>query len=203
MVAVKAVDLNPKFRDKIAEILENYDFNNCLACGMCTAGCPYTDLLNNHDPRKFIRKVLLGMQEAVYADPYMWTCNMCDHCTVECPMGVSIADLVQAIRSTMNKEQIIEHLQDMDKERTASGDLPSTGLVAWVDINKCAACLTCVRLCPAEAVQITKGAADINPVICKGCGVCAGECPNKTITLLGYNEMMLNNIDNIIEGWFI
>ena len=202
-MAVNAVDINPKFRDKIAEILGSYDFSNCLACGMCSAGCPYTDLLTNHDPRKFIRKVLLGMEEAVYADPYMWTCNMCDHCTVECPMDVSIADLVKAVRSVLDKEQSVEHLLAMDKERTSSGDLPSTGLIAWVDVNKCASCLTCVRLCPAEAAQIVKDAADISPVLCKGCGTCAGECPNKAIVLLGYNELMLMDIDNLLDGWTI
>jgi len=203
LTAVNVVDLNPEFRDKIAGILGSYDFSNCLACGMCSAGCPYTDLLSGHDPRKFIRKVLLGMQDAVYADPYMWTCNMCDHCTVECPMNVSIAELVKAIRGIMDKEQLVERLRDMDKERTLSGDLPSTGLIAWADVSKCAACLTCARLCPTEAARIVKDAADIDPVLCKGCGVCASECPNKAITLLGYNELMLVDIDNLLDEWFI
>ncbi len=203
MEAVKAVDFNPKFRDKVAELLESYDFSNCLNCGMCTAGCPYTDLVESFDPRKFIRKVLLGMEKAAYADPYMWLCNMCEQCTVECPMNVDIAALVKTIRSMWDKGKIAGRLQELDKERTASDSLPSTGLVAFVDVNKCAACLTCVRLCPVEAPQIHNGAAVIDPVLCKGCGICAGECPNKAITVLGYYELMLKNMDSLIAGWSI
>lgn len=203
MEAVKAVDFNPKFRDKVAELLESYDFSNCLNCGMCTAGCPYTDLVENFDPRKFIRKVLLGMEDAVYADPYMWFCNMCEHCTVECPMNVNIAELVKSIRSMWDKDKLTGHLQELDKERTASDSIPSTGLVALVDVNKCAACLTCVRLCPVEAPQIHNGAAVIDPVLCKGCGICSGECPNKAITVLGYYELMLKNMDSLVAGWSI
>ena len=65
-----------------------------------------------------------------------------------------------------------------------------------VNKSKCQACLTCVRLCPYNAPRIKEGRAEIEAVICQGCGSCAGECPNKAITLLGYSDTQYNAMLN-------
>jgi heterodisulfide reductase subunit A len=71
--------------------------------------------------------------------------------------------------------------------------LESKGVVAVVEPTKCAACLTCVRLCPFKAPRINeKHVAEIEAVICQGCGTCAGECPNKAITLQSYSDKQLS-----------
>jgi len=71
--------------------------------------------------------------------------------------------------------------------------LESKGVVAVVDPEKCAACLTCVRLCPFKAPRINaEHVAEIEAVICQGCGTCAGECPNKAITLQSYSDKQLS-----------
>jgi len=67
------------------------------------------------------------------------------------------------------------------------------GMVAEVEWEKCAACLTCVRTCPYTIVQITRdkkemGAAYIPPADCRGCGMCASECPNKAIFVHHYQD---------------
>ena len=72
----------------------------------------------------------------------------------------------------------------------AKDKLESHGVAAQVDAEKCAACLTCVRLCPFGAPRIKEGKAVIETVICQGCGTCAGECPNKAIKLEGYHDEM-------------
>jgi len=78
--------------------------------------------------------------------------------------------------------------------------LESHGVVAVVDPAKCAACLTCVRLCPFNAPRITNYAASIEAVLCQGCGTCAGECPNKAITLQSYNDkMFVASVDGLFE----
>ncbi|OPZ75730.1 MAG: NADH-dependent phenylglyoxylate dehydrogenase subunit delta [Firmicutes bacterium ADurb.Bin456] len=69
--------------------------------------------------------------------------------------------------------------------------LESRGTVAVVRREKCAACLTCVRVCPYNAPEIKNGAAGIEATVCQGCGICAGECPNKAISLLNYEESVL------------
>ena len=63
------------------------------------------------------------------------------------------------------------------------------GVVAAVDETKCAACLTCVRVCPFQVPFINeRGVAEINPVQCRGCGTCAAECPARAIHLPCYKD---------------
>ncbi|MDR7868500.1 MAG: FAD-dependent oxidoreductase [Sporomusaceae bacterium] len=68
-------------------------------------------------------------------------------------------------------------------------NLMAGGVVATVDQDKCAACLTCVRICPYSVPRIDASwKAYIEPVQCHGCGSCAGECPNKAIQLQHYKD---------------
>ena len=71
-------------------------------------------------------------------------------------------------------------------------ELQVGGEVAVVDALKCTGCLTCVRVCPYDAPVINpeligaggiRGAAEIAAAACRGCGICAGECPAKAIQL--------------------
>jgi heterodisulfide reductase subunit A-like polyferredoxin len=79
------------------------------------------------------------------------------------------------------------------------------GQVAVVDTVKCTGCLTCMRVCPYEVPIIDPeligaggiaGAAQIAPAACRGCGLCAGECPAKAIQLQHYrDEQVLANVE--------
>ncbi len=66
------------------------------------------------------------------------------------------------------------------------------GIVAVVDPDKCAACLTCVRTCPFGVPRIgEEGHAVIEPAICQGCGACVSECPGKAISLQHFTDQQL------------
>jgi len=66
------------------------------------------------------------------------------------------------------------------------------GVVAHVDAEKCAACLTCVRTCPYGVPVINaSGDAEIDISKCKGCGSCVAECPAKAIDLMHYKDLQL------------
>ncbi len=64
------------------------------------------------------------------------------------------------------------------------------GIVAVVDQDKCAVCLTCVRACPfnVPVIDYTVDAAYIDPAKCQGCGICPSECPAKAITLKNFTD---------------
>ena len=68
--------------------------------------------------------------------------------------------------------------------------LKAGGVVAEVDQDKCAACLTCVRICPYEVpiIDLDTKKAKIEAAACQGCGVCVSECPVKAITLHHYTD---------------
>jgi heterodisulfide reductase subunit A-like polyferredoxin len=80
--------------------------------------------------------------------------------------------------------------------------LMAGGIVATVEETKCAACLTCVRVCPFKVPLINdKGVAEINPVQCRGCGTCAGECPGRAIHLPCYrDDQMLAAVEALFRA---
>jgi heterodisulfide reductase subunit A-like polyferredoxin len=66
------------------------------------------------------------------------------------------------------------------------------GVVASVDPNRCAVCLTCVRACPYNVPYIGKeGYAVIEPSECHGCGICVSECPGKAIQLQHFTDAQI------------
>lgn len=65
-------------------------------------------------------------------------------------------------------------------------------MVARVDGDACAACLTCVRTCPFGVPVINEeGRAEIDASKCKGCGTCAAECPAKAIDLMHSRDVQI------------
>jgi pyruvate ferredoxin oxidoreductase delta subunit len=52
-----------------------------------------------------------------------------------------------------------------------------------VDPNKCTNCLLCWIYCPDMAINRGEKVVKINYDYCKGCGICAAECPAKAITM--------------------
>lgn len=53
------------------------------------------------------------------------------------------------------------------------------------DFEKCTTCLTCVMLCPEGAIRWRPelGKIEFDFSFCKGCGICANDCPTKAIAM--------------------
>ncbi len=75
------------------------------------------------------------------------------------------------------------------------------GVVAVVNPELCAVCLTCVRACPFNVPVIgDQGAAEIDVSKCQGCGVCVSECPGKAITLQHFTDkQVIAKVDALME----
>ena len=59
--------------------------------------------------------------------------------------------------------------------------------------DKCSNCLMCWIYCPDSAIQVQDGkVVGINLEHCKGCGICARECPlkDKAITMTAEAELV-------------
>ena len=77
-------------------------------------------------------------------------------------------------------------------------ELAVSGNVARHDRELCMSCLACVRNCPYGAPFIdTDGKVSHNPIICTGCGICAGVCPAKAFQVNGFKD---NQIGAMIEA---
>ncbi len=75
-------------------------------------------------------------------------------------------------------------------------------VTAKVDPEKCAACLVCVRCCPYGVPKINQdGVSEIDEALCRGCGICAAECPAKAIELSWYeDEQVMSKVEALLEG---
>ncbi|SDU30066.1 NADPH-dependent glutamate synthase beta chain [Desulfobacula phenolica] len=80
--------------------------------------------------------------------------------------------------------------------------LTLSSVTAEVMQENCAACLVCVRSCPYNVPVINElGVSYIDPALCQGCGVCASECPAKTIKLNWYEDnQLLSKVESLLEG---
>jgi len=76
----------------------------CMLCGTCVSGCPASGLAGM-DPRKFVRMVILGLDEEVLSTPWVWMCTQCQRCIYACPMEVDIPKLVYEARASWPRDQ--------------------------------------------------------------------------------------------------
>lgn len=53
-----------------------------------------------------------------------------------------------------------------------------------IDQNKCVKCLLCWLYCPEMAILWDGKQVSVNLDYCKGCGICARECPAKAIKMV-------------------
>ena len=90
-----------RLKDMARKILpETGSIDACLNCGACSSGCPASGLAGM-DPRKFVRKISLGMDEEILASSWVWMCTTCDRCTHVCPMKINIPRLVSMVRGQL------------------------------------------------------------------------------------------------------
>ncbi len=80
--------------------------------------------------------------------------------------------------------------------------MPVGAQTAWVDPDKCVACMTCVHVCPYMAPQIGKdNKAEVQAAVCMGCGSCTAACPAKAISLHHYLDVqILGAINSLLAG---
>ena len=74
----------------------------------------------------------------------------------------------------------------------------SCGGGAEVLVDKCAACLTCLRVCPFD-IPVVTDVARIDSALCQGCGLCIAECPANAIIARSWSvDQELANVRNAV-----
>jgi NADPH-dependent glutamate synthase beta subunit-like oxidoreductase/Pyruvate/2-oxoacid:ferredoxin oxidoreductase delta subunit len=80
--------------------------------------------------------------------------------------------------------QPIDRTLDMAAVLAEARRCMSCGSGAEVLVDKCAACLTCLRVCPF-GIPVVTDVARIASDKCQSCGICIAECPAKAIVSKG------------------
>lgn len=75
-------------------------------------------------------------------------------------------------------------------------------VVAAVDQERCSACKVCRFVCPYKAIHYTadNGRAEVNALLCQGCGTCVAACPAGAIQGNHFtNEQIFAEIEAILQ----
>lgn len=103
-------------------------YSRCIQCGRCSANCPAgseMDVL----PNRMVWYVINDHYECLLKANSPWKCLSCFACAARCPRGVNPAEIMEAVRLTVIRQQgknklTPEMLANFDP------DLPQQAIVA-------------------------------------------------------------------------
>ncbi len=93
----READLDKEFSKRIAKLAHGEKLYGCIQCGNCSATCPLSPYMD-YTPRKVIAMVRAGFRDEVLSNSTVWLCASCYSCTVECPKGIKITDIMYALK---------------------------------------------------------------------------------------------------------
>lgn len=116
-----------EFIDKVNE-LSGQNIYKCMQCGMCAGSCPMAKLLDAL-PRRVIRMTQLGLEEDVKSCKTFWICASCHSCSVNCPRGIDIARVMEALRLLILRRNI-NYIEPSKLTSETVEELPQIALVS-------------------------------------------------------------------------
>ncbi len=82
-------------------LVARHAFNSCIACGVCTAGCPAAQYYEDYNPRVIVDVVLSGDEERLVEllkSEALWYCGQCGSCKPKCSRENNLMGLISSLR---------------------------------------------------------------------------------------------------------
>ena len=80
------------------------DARKCMKCGKCSGRCPaYNDM--DVKPHQFVSYIEKGEIDKLLQSKSLYTCLSCFACVERCPRGVAPANVIEAVRQEVVREQ--------------------------------------------------------------------------------------------------
>jgi len=86
------------------------EVHKCIKCGLCMNACPvykqlYFEAASPRGKVQLIRKVLEGdLEPSAHFHDIMFTCLLCENCSVNCPSGLKVDRLMKAMRAELERK---------------------------------------------------------------------------------------------------
>lgn len=90
-------ELHELFLKDIYKIHDGEKIKQCIQCGTCSGSCPTSHLMD-YGPREVIAAFRAGMLDRVLRSNTIWLCTSCYSCTVRCPAGIRITDIMYELK---------------------------------------------------------------------------------------------------------
>jgi len=98
----------------------------CIQCGTCGGSCPSGSAME-HTPRALFALVRAGMRDEALKSNTPWMCLSCYFCTVRCPMGIRIPDVMYGIKSIAVREGVAPERTGADFSNVFVGNIHRFG----------------------------------------------------------------------------
>ena len=89
--------LSEVFLEDVYAIPGGDKVKECIQCGTCSASCP-TSYAMDYTPREVIAALRAGMLDRVLKSNTIWLCASCYSCTVRCPSGIKLTDVMYELK---------------------------------------------------------------------------------------------------------
>lgn len=93
----KTKELLRTFWLQVSNIPGGQKIKRCLQCGTCTGSCPVSSTMDI-TPREVIALFRAGDIESILKSRTIWICASCYACTVRCPVGIKVTDILYALK---------------------------------------------------------------------------------------------------------
>jgi len=104
MMNLSLSSLNSDFMHEVAGTPRGRGVLACIQCGRCTSSCPVARVVEEHNPRKLLEMIILGLRSEVLSGSLPWYCLSCFTCLDRCPQGGDVGEVMFAIRNLAVRE---------------------------------------------------------------------------------------------------
>lgn len=101
-LAISSGQLAEEFMEGVLSLPDGEKIKHCIQCGTCSGACPTSSAMD-YTPREIIAALRAGMLDRVLNSNTMWMCSSCYGCTVRCPAGIKLTDVMYQLKSMAMK----------------------------------------------------------------------------------------------------
>ena len=111
------------------KIIAGVNPRKCMKCGKCSGACPAYDAMEYH-PHQFVDMIESGRIDELLNSRGIYTCLSCFACIERCPRSVEPANLIEAVRLAVVRQQGMNHLQPEIIPQILDDELPQQAITS-------------------------------------------------------------------------
>ena len=90
-------ELRAAFLAEVEKIPGGDRLRRCIQCGTCSGTCPVSYAMDIQ-PRQIVAYFRAGDLESILRSRTIWICASCYSCTVRCPSGIKVTELIYGLK---------------------------------------------------------------------------------------------------------